>query len=270
MKAILVHIHDDDGQDARLRLAIELARRSGGHITCLQVTPFEYYVGGDPFGGLYAYTQVIEAIRMQEKAARATIEIQLAEAGVDWDWAKCDGNVIQTIIDRSSLMDVIVLSQPAPHDASTRNPLPIIGDVALHVRTPVLMATRAQEAITADGNVVVAWNGSPESAHALRVSLGVLRLARSVHVVEVSDGKGESSAGRARAYLALHDISCDLHVWPAKGRSISEALRNAAAELDASCMVMGAYGHSRLRETVLGGVTRELIDHSKIALLLAH
>lgn len=270
MKAILVHIHDDDGQDARLQLAIELARRGGGHITCLQVTPFEYYVGGDPFGGLYAFTQVIDAIRTQEKAARATIEERLTAERVDWSWVKCDGNVIQTIIDRSSLMDVIILSQPAPHDTSARNALPIIGDVTLHVRTPVLMATKAQGPITGDCNVVVAWNGSPESAHALRMSLGVLQMARAVHVVEVSDGKGESSAGRARAYLALHDISCDLHVWPAKGRSISESLRNAATELDATCMVMGAYGHSRLRETVLGGVTRELIDHSQIALLLAH
>lgn len=270
MKAILVHIHDDDGQDARLQMAIELARRSAGHITCLQVTPFEYYVGGDPFGGLYAFTQVIEAIRTQEKALRVTIEARLQAEGVKWSWVKCDGNVIQTIIDRSSLMDVIVLSQPTPHDTSSRNPLPIIGDVALHVRTPVLMATTAQVPITGDCNIVVAWNGSAESAHALRMSIGLLQTARAVHVVEVGDGRGETSAGRARAYLELHGITCDLHVWPAKGRSISETLRNAASELDATCMVMGAYGHSRLRETVLGGVTRELIDHSTIALLLAH
>jgi nucleotide-binding universal stress UspA family protein len=270
MKAILVHIHDDDGQDARLQLAIELARRSEGHITCLQVTPFEYYVGGDPFGGLYAFTQVIDAIRTQEKAARVAIEARLTAEGVSWSWVKCDGNVIQTIIDRSSLVDVIVLSQPAPHDTTARNPLPIIGDIALHVRTPVLMATAAQGPITGDCNIVVAWNGSAESAHALRMSLSVLKLARNVHIVEVGDGKSESTAGRARAYLGLYGIDCDLHVWPAKGRSISEALRNAASELDATCMVMGAYGHSRLRETVLGGVTRELIDHSKVALLLAH
>jgi nucleotide-binding universal stress UspA family protein len=269
MKAILVHIHDDDGQESRLQVAIGLARRTGGHITCLQITPFEYYIGGDPFGGLYAFTTVIDAIRVHENASRDTIEARLTAEGVKWTWVKCDGNVIQTIIDRSSLADVIIMSQPAPHDISAHNPLPIIGDVALHVRTPVLMTTNA-DTLADNCIIVVAWNGSPESAHALRLSLNILRIAQAVHIVEVSDGKSETTLGRAREYLELHDITCDLHVWPAKGRNVSEALRHAASELDASFMVMGAYGHSRLRETILGGATREMIAHSKVPLLLAH
>jgi nucleotide-binding universal stress UspA family protein len=61
-----------------------------------------------------------------------------------------------------------------------------------------------------------------------------------------------------------------VHDWPAKGRRTSVALLHAVAELDAGYLVMGAYGHSRLRETVLGGVTRELIQSTTVPLLLAH
>jgi nucleotide-binding universal stress UspA family protein len=88
--------------------------------------------------------------------------------------------------------------------------------------------------------------------------------------VEVSDGSLGRSAREAAQWLSRHDIGADVHEWPAKGRRVSVALLHAAAELSAACLVMGAYGHSRLRETVLGGTTRELIATTTVPLLLAH
>ena len=270
MKSILVHIHDDAGQEARLQVALDLARASSGHISCVQVTPFEYYSGGDPFGGVYAFADAVDAIRALEREARTRIEAQLAREGVSWDWRKFDGNVIQTLIDQSRLMDVVVLSQPHTGSDAERPPLGIGGDVAIHARAPVLSVGAKAKGFDVTGNAMLAWNGSGEAANALRLSLPLLHHAGMVHIVEVSDDTRGLPSTEASAYLSRHGIASELHEWPAKGRKVDVALLHAAVELDAAYMVLGAYGHSRLRETILGGVTRDLIRTSHLPLLLAH
>jgi nucleotide-binding universal stress UspA family protein len=268
MKNILLHIHDDDEQGARLGVALDLARQAGGHLSCVQVTPVEAY-GGDPYGGLFGMAALIDTIHTSDKALRHATERRLASEGVSWDWRCFDGNVVETLIDQSLLADVVVLSQPAS-GRSGRPPAAIIGDVVLYAPCPVLMVPQGQQRLDVGGPAVVAWNGSAEAAHALRLALPLLRGADAVHLVEVSDDRPGVPAAEAALWLSRHGIATDVHDWPAKGRRVSVALLHAASELGAAVMVMGAYGHSRLRETVLGGVTRELIASSGVPLLLAH
>ena len=120
------------------------------------------------------------------------------------------------------------------------------------------------------GNALVAWNGSAEAANALRLALPLLLHAAFVHIIEVNGDAATLPSTEAATYLSRHGIKAELHEWPAKGRSVSDALLNAMSELDGCHLVMGAYGHSRLREFTLGGVTRELILSSSVPLLLAH
>ncbi len=269
MKNILLHIHDDDEQGARLAVALDMARQTGGHLNCVQVTPIEAY-GGDPYGGVFGMAALIDTIHLSDKNLRVATEARLAAAGVPWEWRCFDGNVVETLIDQSLLADVVVLSQPAAHRRG-RPPAAIIGDVVIYARCPVLMVPQGQERVDLAGPALVAWNGSAEAAHALRMALPMLQEARSsVHLVEVSDDKTSLPATEAALWLSRHGVSADVHDWPAKGRRVSVALLHAAAELGVAFMVMGAYGHSRLRETVLGGVTRELIASSSVPLLLAH
>lgn len=270
MKTILLHIHDDDAQGDRLEVALDLTRQTGGHLQCVQVTPVEAYAG-DPYGGVFGMAALIDTIHDQDKLLRHATESRLARADMAWDWHSCDGNVVETLIDRSMLADVVVLSQPGPgRRRGARQPLAIVGDVVIYARCPVLMVPHAVERLDLAGPVVVAWNGSAEAAHALRMALPLLKRASDVHLVEVSDDVSGLAAREAAQWLSRHGIRVDVHEWPAKGRRISVALLHAAAELSARYMVMGAYGHSRLRETVLGGVTRELIASATLPLLLVH
>ena len=214
---------------------------------------------------------LIDTIHDQDKALRIATEARLMRSGVPWDWHSFDGNVVETLIDQSLLADIVVLSQPVVAPLrSARQPLGIVGDVVMYTRCPVLMVPQGVEQLALAGPVLVAWNGSAEAAHALRMALPLLRRAGAVHLVEVSDDFPGLAAREAAQWLARHGIAVDLHEWPAKGRRVSVALRHAAAELSARYMVMGAYGHSRLRETVLGGVTRELIASATLPLLLVH
>ena len=268
MKNILLHLHDDDEQATRLSVALDMARQGGGHLSCVQVTPIEAY-GGDPYGGVFGMAALIDTIHLSDKSLRRATEARLTVADVAWDWRCFDGNVVEMLIEQSMLADVVVLSQPDVHRRG-RPPAAIIGDVVIYARCPVLMVPLGQDRIDLSASAMIAWNGSAEAAHALRLALPMLQKASNVHLVEVSGDKIRVPATEAALWLSRHGVSADVHDWPAKGRRASVALLHAAAELEACVIVMGAYGHSRLRETILGGVTRELIASSSVPLMLAH
>lgn len=276
MKTILLHIHDDAEQENRLQVALYLARLSGGHIACVQVAPVELF-NIDPYGGLFGLAAIIETIRDQDRMTRQSIEARLLREGVSWNWKYYDGGVLTSLMAEARLADVIVLSQPSQGRHSAAKPLPIVGDIAVHARAPVLMVpssthTDGPSKWTFDisGNALVAWNGSAEAANAFRLTLPLLLHAAFVHIIEVNGDAATLPSTEAATYLSRHGIKAELHEWPAKGRSVSDALLNAMSELDGCYLAMGAYGHSRLREFTLGGVTRELISSSSAPLLLAH
>lgn len=268
MKSILLHIHDDAEQDDRVRVGIDLARAGAGHLVCVQAAQIEA-LAGDPYGGMFGLSGVIDAVHGRERQARLAIEALLKQAGVSWEWRHFDGGVVETLIAESRLVDLIIVSQPGPR-GQREQPPSLVGDVVLHCRAPVLMVPTGCNRFDRTGNVVVAWNGSAEAAQAMRLALPLLLQAAAVHVVEVSDDSGGLPASEAVAWLARHGVAAERHEWPAKGRRVSVALLHAVAELQATCMVMGAYGHSRLRETVLGGVTRDLISAATVPLLMTH
>ncbi len=275
VKSILVHIHDDYAQDARLAVALDLARACGAHLCCVQANPFTSYVLGDPWGGFYGSTTLLDALRTSADEQRARIEQRLKSEGVTWDWTYVPGEPAQVLVSCGRLADLLILSREEKGRAEKGRedkpaPLSIVSDVAIHARAPVLVVPPEADRFRADGPVVFAWNGSLEAAHSLRLTLSLLRLATEVHIVTVSDDEIGFPPTDASRYLSRHGISSELHEWPRKGRSIAQALSDAADELNAAYIVMGAYGHSRLRETVLGGATRDLLAGATVPLLLAH
>lgn len=270
MKTILLHVHDDVGQHARLEFALDLARATGGHINCVQITPLEYFVGTDPFGGMYAVKEVLANLRSQETTERARIEERLVSEGVSWSWAQFDGNVVQTLVSQARLADIVILSQPASGGDPASAPIPVVPDVALHARAPVFSIPAEGRRFDVAGPAMVAWNGSYEAAHALRFAIPLLRLASDVHLVEITQDNREFPSTSAATYLARHGFEPELRPVPHGGRDVSTALLHEAEAIGASYIVMGAYGHSRLREMILGGVTRDLLGSTKIPLFMAH
>lgn len=270
MKTILLHVHDDIGQAARLEFALDLARATGGHISCVQITPLEYFVGTDPFGGMYAVKEVLANLREQETAERARIEARLASEGVSWDWLQFDGNVAQTLISQARLADVVILSQPARGDDPVAEPIPVVPDVALHSRAPVFSIPAQVKPLDVAGPAMVAWNGSYEAAHALRFAVPLLKLASDVHLVEITQETRDFPSTAAASYLARHGLEPEIRTVAPGDKGVGATLARTADEIGASYLVMGAYGHSRLREMILGGVTRDLLGDARIPLFMSH
>lgn len=269
MKTVLLYANEDSGLESRLQAALDVVRAFDAHLSCVQVTPFDAFIMGDPFGGVYALPTLLEAVRTAEDAHRARLEGRLRSEGVSWDWFRYDGSPAQVVADRSRLSDLIVLSLPEAGGASD-GPLSMVGDVALHARAPVLAVPQSSRSLDCLGRAAVAWNGSLEAAHALRLTLPMLARASQVHIVEVTEDKAGFPATDASQYLARHGIRSELHEWPGSGRSVADALDDAAQALGANYVVMGAYGHSRLRESVFGGTTRDMLHRGALPLLLAH
>lgn len=270
MKSILLHIHDDCAQDERLAVAIDLARAHKSHLTCVQITSFSNYVVGYPLGGTYVSPGLLEAAHTHDEEERARIEQRLTSNGVSWDWERVDGHAPHVLVSRGRLADVLILSRRGKASPSKPEPLPIVAEVAVHVRAPVLVVPPGSNGFHAERPVMIAWNGSMEAAHSLRLVLPFLRMAASVHIVTVSDDWADFPSTSASLYLARHDVASELHEWPRKGRPIAQALSEAAEELGVTALVMGAYGHSRFRETVVGGVTHDLLEQAKVPLLMGH
>ncbi|MEY3906582.1 MAG: hypothetical protein RIR59_1405 [Pseudomonadota bacterium] len=269
MKSVLLHIFEDDGLDDRLSVALDLCRAHDAHLSCVYITPYSAYVGLDPVGGVFASGAVIDGLRESEARTRDRVEARLNREDVRWDWQSYDGDPAQTIISVSSLADLVVLSQSGRSRLGADAPLPIVDDVAVHAGCPVLVVPKGVTRFDATAPIVIGWNASEEAARAVREALPALRLARAVTLVSIGEEDEVYPQTDASAYLSHHGIKTDLESFPASAGPADAVLTQVAKRLGAGAILIGAYGHSRLRQTLLGGVTRRLATHSDIPVLLA-
>ncbi|EHK53269.1 universal stress protein [Allomesorhizobium alhagi] len=122
--------------------------------------------------------------------------------------------------------------------------------------------------------VLVAWDSRIEASRALRESLEILDAAEDVRLVLVDPMEGEDKHGAepgadAAAYLARHGVKVAVDRLPSAGHAVAEVLRRHAVDISAELLVMGAYGHSRLRERIFGGVTKSMLENQSLPILMA-
>lgn len=269
MRSILLYAHDDECFEARRRVAFDLARAVDGHVTCLQSIPYEFGAMGDFSGGMAA--QVIPALRERADKHREAIEAKLAGKDVPWDWADDVGAPRYRIPSLVHLTDLVVMG--ACSDTSGKGGYSALAaEMAIYGRTPVLLVPPTVRSFDVSGPAAIAWNGSPEASHALRAALPLLRKASEVYLFTVEDHASSDALPDISAadYLARHGIASEVVALPVLKDGIAETLFHGALQRGASYMVLGAYGHSRLRETVLGGVTRSMMKEPQLPLFLSH
>lgn len=135
---------------------------------------------------------------------------------------------------------------------------------------PVLIAPKAC-AIHVGGAVAIGWDESPMAAHAVTAAIPFLEMARSVTILCIGETMEPEPGSLLADYLALHGIQAGIHlVEQPSGRSVGGALLDQAEKLKADLLVVGGYGHSRLREFIIGGATQHIRSHATIPVLMAH
>lgn len=265
MKTVMVLIHDDAGQEARLRCALDVVRAVEGHLLCLDVVRIPAVVDG--FGVGTASAMLIMDEREREDSNMEALEPRLAKEGVSHEWARILSNSDDVILDSVRLVDLVVVGRRGLGDVAET------GDLAARLAdltsVPILLVPTEQKSIDLSGKVLVTWDGSASSDAAIRAAVPLLRLASEVDVLTIGEGEEEADPEEAAAYLARQGCRATARRIPKSG-DIPAQLLDACRTSGANWCVTGSYGHGRLREQLFGGATRTLLAKAPIPLLLSH
>lgn len=265
MKNVLLLIHDDDGQEARLQVALDLTRALDGHLTCLDVVQIYY-----AFEGMYGGSDngLLVAEQTRETANRIRLEERLGKEGVAWDWVDRIGNLAGCVTKAAGLADLIVVNRRLTDD-----PLDMAGiaaAVCIDTHKPVVAVADTVRRFDTGGRALVAWDGSLPAMSALAGSLALLRLAADVCILEIDLAADAAPAEEAAQYLSRHGVHAEIVRLPANGEHADAVIRRHAVEIGAAYLVMGAYGRSRTAEALFGGVTKRMLHMAELPLVLVH
>lgn len=260
MRSILVNADRKPGNDARIETALNLARKTGGHVTALVDTPVARYIAMDPMGGSYVIADALDKARAQDDAAADAVEQRLARNDVAFDVLRSEDDPVSALASLARLSDVVVLSRSGG----------LAGELALVSSTPVLALANDKPLEFPIRRACIGWDGGEQAASALRAAVPLLADCQMVKLVTIAEKTGGFPATDALRYLSRHGIHAELEEHERRG-STAESLSIAVAQTHAELLVMGAYGKSRMREFLFGGVTAYFLDAEDApALLLAH
>lgn len=293
IRQILALIDDGPRADAVLALAAQLATRHGASVQALHAVPTATagaggYLSPEAAGLAIEYAAQADAERLARAQARVAAA---AEAhGLAIPLAPAEADAVAAALAAAHHSDLVVLAQHTPGDGQVAG---FAGSVLVGAGAPLLFVP-AVDALPADSDgaprcghrVLVAWAPTRESTRALRDAMPLLAMAQTVELVTLADAEGDAPPlDRVRGYLRQHGVDATVHVV-ARGSAplsagllgggwtpdvpVAEALLSHAADSNADLIVMGGYGHARLRELALGGVTRTMLKSMTVPVLMSH
>ncbi|WP_296947553.1 universal stress protein [uncultured Massilia sp.] len=284
-KTIVVHIDGQPRQDSRVRAAALLAGQHQAHLVGSAATGISWLDYAVLTGSMGAPAPDPDRdFRGLREAAGARLEAfrrAAQQLGVDAvETRVIDDDARYALLLQSRYADLVVLSQdPAtPAQADDGGLAPHVRGLpeflALHGARPVLVVPPSYGGLPIPGRAVVGWDGSLQALRAIGAALPLLRQADSVELAlvnpdELSELHGEQPGADMALYLARQGVRVDV-VLERTVSTAGDALLALARDCGAGLVVAGAYGHSRYREWVLGGVTRALLARCPVPLLLAH
>jgi nucleotide-binding universal stress UspA family protein len=276
-KTILVHINDQRRAQALLASAVHIARQHGAHLIGLSVVPPTIVA---PDGG--ARPIMIDAHRQVYRAeeARCMSIFQNATAGQNFqaEWRELDAGalpVAEIVIAQGRTVDLIVANQ-ADKDWPSSVMLDATERVIIESGRPVLVLPNNGRQLTRLNRAVVGWNGRREATRAVFDALPFLKQqvdeVRVLCVDPQEEGGTEEDLPGAEICSALnrHGVKCEATEVARPRIGVGETLLSRVKEFDADLLVMGAYGHSRFREFVLGGASRHVLRHMTVPVLMSH
>jgi nucleotide-binding universal stress UspA family protein len=290
LKTVAVAMTGFDSDRAALETAFVLGRPFEAHLQCLRIRPsteqfISLLAAADMSGPIDSET--FDALRQEDKtrteAARRSFDefrerwsVPIAESppgpnGVTIAWEERLGDDVEELIAKARVHDVIVIARSPEFAGLSAN---AIGSILVGCGRPVLLAPNH-----APGNlartIAIAWKPSAEAARAVTSSMPLLEKASRIFVLAAAEGDRDphkivESAEGLRNQLRWHGLLAEVRSVVPGGREVSDAVMQTACDLGADMMVMGGYGHSRIRELVLGGFTRRVIREAPLPVLMFH
>jgi nucleotide-binding universal stress UspA family protein len=275
-KTIVTFVRDFETERSALEAAAAMAEARGGHLTvvCLGIDrtqPGAYYAGAS-------------VIALQQTLAEAQADASAVEAQVRELFkgrSRCNvvavtaqiGAVGSVVADFSRYADLAVALKPYG-DARGIEDVATVEGALFGYRTPILVLPPGLDTAVAPKSVVIAWNESLEALTAVRAAMPFLAQAAKVNIAIIDPPKHASDrsdpGGNIAELLARHGIRSDISVLAKTMPRVSDVLVRHVRDTDADLIVMGGYGHSRFREAILGGATRNMLEIAPVPVLMAH
>jgi nucleotide-binding universal stress UspA family protein len=274
-KTILVHCDASRGTAGRLGIAVDLADRFAGHVVGLHVRQaFQapaFTDAGPAMDSLYRTYET--TMRAEEAMATAAFRDAVGNQGISGEWRVADGYVDEILAAEARVADLVIVGQAEPDSPPTATPDDLAEDIAMAAECPVLIVPYIGAAKPPGKTVMLCWNDSREAKHAAVGALPLLAAAGKVIVLIIdpraSRGREEPGADVA-VWLARHGVKVTVQRDSAADSDVGGVILSRAADHDVDLIVMGIYGHSRMRERVLGGASRTLLASMTAPLLVAH
>ena len=290
MRKILVSLTGFDSDDVALDTAYLAARLFEAHLHCIcaRPGPGQIVIGASPFeiGSAMNAAELIADLQkeneLRTKNARHAFDrfckrwnIGQADGsdrkGVSATWQQITGDEVETTIREGRYHDLIVVGRPAELTALSTNG---IGNVLVGCGRPLLVAPSTSPENLAP-TVAIAWKEGPEAARAITAAAPLLAKADRIIVLTADEGDARcgarvASAERIADRFRRHGVTSEARLVVPAGRDLPDAVLDTGRASGADIVVMGGYGHSRLRELVFGGFTRHVLEKSPLPVFLFH
>lgn len=276
-KSILTIITDAESSGAQIDAAVALARREDAHldVLCIGVDLTQtgyYYAGATAILTQEAYNQAKEEAARAEGAVRDRLHAEDIRWGVDSAVAQV-GALGGPVAMLARFSDLVIMSKPyGPKGGQAAEA--IVEAALFEGRAPVLILPEGYSGADYGKRVALAWNQSDQALFATRAALPVLKAATMVDITIIdppTHGPERSDpGGMLSQLLSRHGVHAEVSVLAKTLPKTSEVLARHVRDINADLVVMGAYGHSRFREAILGGTTRNMLEHAEVPVLMAH
>jgi nucleotide-binding universal stress UspA family protein len=291
-KTVLTLLSGTDCDKLTLSSALRVVAGSGGHIECLRLMPdpaeLIAQVAQVDSGGWMILPDTIAAIEKEAKlrteAARASFESFCRQENIETisdpttknvlsaSFREAMGDEFDRVTEFGRYHDLIVLA--GGHDRPGRLPEEALGGIIISGGRPVLLAS-AGEGKGPFRKIAIAWKETAEAARAVTAAMPLLEQAQNIEVINVCEtdkqaAQGNNNTDALVSYLRWHSFDANGHFLVPQDRAAGQAALEHAEQVGADLLIMGAYGHSRLREFIFGGFTQRILKGANLPVLLFH
>jgi len=276
-KTITTVVTDAEIDSAALNAAVKISRLEGAHldVLCLGIDrtqPGFYYAGAN---ALIIQDNLIQA-QSEAEALEAHVNRVLEGQGINWSASSATvqmAGLTPFVAHRARFADLVVLPRPYGPKRGHENEA-IIEAVLFNGHVPIVVIPDGTDFPDTLGQTIIAWNESTEALAAIRAALPFLKKADRVNIAIIdppTHGPDRSDpGGQLSQMLVRHGVRAEVSVLAKTMPRVSDVLCRHSGDRNADLMVMGAYGHSRFRESILGGATRNMLESAEVPVLLAH
>lgn len=268
IKDIIVYVDNDKDCENRLESASSLCKTFEAQLTGLYLLQ---KITIPAYAGAYMPVEVYEAndeetIKLRDRA-QALFTVKSESVNIISHFSAVEGDVSTALNRYSRYADLLIVPQ-RKNDRFDFNPYYQLSDVLLGAACPVLFLPDNNPPVLPPETALLAWDGKRECARALMASMPMLSQVKKIDVVSVNC-EGDDAKQIAH-HIGRHGIEAEVHSVEDSNTDIGGILLSQAAALESQMIIMGAYGHSRIRELMLGGTTRHILEHAELPVLFSH